>query len=213
MNELTRYPERGGDRRLLDEILDEGVVAVLSTVVDGLPWSIPMSYVRVDDQLVLHGSTGAGALRRVAAGAPATLTVTHLDALVVADTAFDHSMNYRSAVIRGNLSTDSANAEELLERFIDKILPGRSAEVRSNSRKELAATLVLTLPIADDNWIAKSRTGGASSREGGWSGVLPLRKGYEGVEPSPGQTAAVPESVRAAVRGAPDRPEVLTTCR
>ncbi|WP_019203831.1 pyridoxamine 5'-phosphate oxidase family protein [Tsukamurella sp. 1534] len=201
MEQLTRYPDRGGDRRLLDEILDEGVVAVLSTVVDGLPWSIPIAYVRAGDLVILHGSTGAGALRHVAAGAPATLTVTHLDGLVVADTAFDHSMNYRSAVLRGPLRVETADAGELLDRFVDALLPGRSAEVRANSRKELAATAVLTLRITDENWIAKARTGGASSSEGGWSGVLPLRKGYARVEPSPGQDLPVPASVLAAVSG------------
>lgn len=199
MDKLTRYPQRGGDRRLLDEILDEGVVAVLSTVADGRPWSVPIAYARLDDRIVLHGSTGAGALRHVTAGAPATLTVTHVDALIVADTAFDHSMNYRSAVLRGELTPESVDAAELLEAFTDKLLPGRSAELRANSRKELAATTVLTFPINEDNWIAKARTGGASSSEGGWSGVLPVRKGYVRIEPTPGQDHPVPASVRAAL--------------
>ncbi|KXO94759.1 pyridoxamine 5'-phosphate oxidase [Tsukamurella pulmonis] len=200
MDTLTRYPDRGGDRRLLDEVLDEGVVAVLSTVRDGLPWSIPIAYARIGERIVLHGSTGAGALRHVAAGAPVTLTITHLDALVVADTAFDHSMNYRSAVLRGVLESVSADAEELLDAFVDALLPGRSTELRRNTRKELAATVVLTLPIVADNWIVKARNGGASSSEGGWSGVLPLRTGYARVEPSPGQDLPVPASVRAALR-------------
>lgn len=199
MDKLTRYPQRGGDRRLLDEVLDEGLVAVLSTVTDGLPWSVPIAYARIGDRVVLHGSTGAGALRHVAAGAPVTLTVTHLDALVVADTAFDHSMNYRSAVLRGTLATERMDAEALLAAFTDHVLPGRSAELRPNARKELAATAVLTLAITPDNWIAKARTGGASASEGGWSGVLPLRKGYAGFEPTPGQDRPVPASVRAAV--------------
>ncbi|MGX9295739.1 pyridoxamine 5'-phosphate oxidase family protein [Tsukamurella paurometabola] len=201
MDQLTRYPQRGGDRRLLDEILDEGVVAVLSTVADGLPWSIPIAYARVGERIVLHGSTGAGALRHVAAGAPATVTVTHLDALVVADTAFDHSMNYRSAVLRGVLEPVTVDGTELLDAFTDALLPGRSGELRAHTRKELAATTVLTLPITEDNWIAKARTGGASSSEGGWSGVLPLRKGYARIEPTPGQDLPVPASVRAAVDG------------
>lgn len=203
METLTRYPDRGGDRALLDDVLDDGLVAVLSTVVDGLPWSVPIAYVRVDDRIVLHGSTGAGALRRVAAGAPATLTVTHVDGLVVADTAFDHSMNYRSAVVRGNLATESADAAELLDRFVDGLLPGRSAELRANNRKELAATLVLTLPITADNWIAKHRTGGASASEGGWSGVLPVRTGYTAIEPSPGADGEVPASVLTAFASSP----------
>ncbi|WP_231702909.1 pyridoxamine 5'-phosphate oxidase family protein [Tsukamurella asaccharolytica] len=198
MDTLTRYPERGGDRRLLDEILDEGMVAVLSTIADGLPWSVPIAYARLGDRIVVHGSTGAGALRHVAAGAPATLTVTHLDALVVADTAFGHSMNYRSAVLRGALTAE-VDGTDLLDSFIDKILPGRSAEIRTNTRKELAATTVLTFPITADNWIAKARTGGAPSTEGGWSGVLPLRKGYARIEPTPGRETPVPASVRAAV--------------
>lgn len=212
MDKLTRYPERGGDRRLLDEILDEGMVAVLSTVADGLPWSIPIAYARAGDRIVVHGSTGAGALRHVAAGAPVTLTVTHVDALVVADTAFDHSMNYRSAVLRGTLDRVSAGAEELLDAFLDALLPGRSAEVRANSRKELAATAVLALPITADNWVVKSRSGGAASTEGGWSGVLPLRTGYARIEPTPGLDLPVPDSVRAALRArAPEEHSIASS--
>lgn len=132
--------------------------------------------------------------------------MTHADALIVADTAFDHSMNYRSAVLRGALTPESIDGAKLLDAFTDKLLPGRSAELRPNSRKELAATTVLTFPITEDNWITKARTGGASSSEGGWSGVLPLRKGYARIEPTPGQDHPVPASVRAALDTSEDGP-------
>ena len=101
LNALTRKPDRAGDRAMLDALLDEVKVGTLSTVVDGLPWSVPMLFARDGDAILLHGSTGAGALRDVAAGAPVTFTVFAMDGLVVADSLFDHSANYRSAVVRG----------------------------------------------------------------------------------------------------------------
>lgn len=87
----------------LDAVLDAGLVGTLSTVVDGAPWVVPLLYARDGDRILLHGSTGAGALRHVADGAPAALSVVHLDGIVVAHTTFDSSANYRSAVVYGTL--------------------------------------------------------------------------------------------------------------
>ena len=89
LDELNRYRSRGADRDVLDALLDEVKVGVLSTVVDGLPWSVPMLFARVGDRILLHGSTGAGALRQVATGAPATFTVFALDGLAVDDVLSD----------------------------------------------------------------------------------------------------------------------------
>ncbi len=137
---LTRKPDRAADRELLDALLDETKVGTLSTVVDGLPWSVPMLFARDGDSILLHGSTGAGALRHVAAGAPVTFTVFALDGLVVADTLFDHSANYRSVVVRGVLEV-ADDAQLALEVLSDKLIPGRVAEVRPTASITTSAPL------------------------------------------------------------------------
>ena len=193
---LTRKPDRAADRELLDALLDETKVGTLSTVVDGLPWSVPMLFARDGDSILLHGSTGAGALRHVAAGAPVTFTVFALDGLVVADTLFDHSANYRSAVVRGVLEV-ADDAQVALEVLSDKLIPGRVAEVRPTTRKELAATVALRLPIVDGQWIAKARTGGPGGESADWTGVVPVRTVYDAPVTYSGDVP--PDSVRALV--------------
>jgi uncharacterized protein len=202
LSALTRKPERAGDRALLDEVLDEAQVGVLSTVTDdGLPWSVPMLAARDGDRLLVHGSSGAGALRHVAAGAPVTFTAFVVDGLVVADTLFDHSVNYRSAVVRGTLEPVIADdARRALDVFSDAILPGRSAEVRDHTRKELSATAILALPIADGGWLVKARAGGPGSADdtAGWTGHIPTRLVYD--EPVTERDGELPESVAALYR-------------
>lgn len=197
LSELTRKPERGGDRALLDAVLDETHVGVLSTVTgDGMPWSVPMLTARDGDRLIIHGSSGAGAVRRVAAGTPATFTAFVVDGLVVADTLFDHSVNYRSVVIRGTLTaiTEPEDAARALDALSDAILPGRSEEMRAHTRKELAATTVLALPIVDGHWLAKTRAGGPGPGGDGWTGHIPMHTAYGApITENPGE---VPESVR-----------------
>lgn len=178
---LTRKPDRGtSDRAALDALLDEVLAGTLSTVVDGRPWVVPMLFARDGDRILLHGSTGAGALRRVAAGAPAVLAVMALDGLVVAHTTFDSSANYRSAVVHGELTDltgdDRAAALDLIS---ERLVPGRTAEVRPSTAKERAATLAMALPITDGRWVLKARSGGPSVPDedpaGAWCGVVPLR--------------------------------------
>src|SRR6478609_11810590 len=149
MTELNRFPEQGvTDRAALDALLDSQWAGVLSCVVDGEPLAVPMLYARDGDRVLLHGSTGAGALRRVAGGAPAVLTVFALDALVVAPTTFESSVNYRSATVRGPLlALPDDERTAALDRFSEALVPGRTGEVRPSTRKELAATLALALPI------------------------------------------------------------------
>ena len=203
MDQLHRLPEQGvTDRTALDALLDSQWVGVLSCVADGAPLAVPMLYVRDGDRLLLHGSTGAGALRRVATGAPAVLTVFALDALVVAPTTFESSVNYRSATVRGRL-TPVDDHPAALDLFSDVLLPGRTEEVRAPNRKELAATLVLSLPIVDgswllkvaDDWPATPETAGADPSV--WSGLVPGR--WVADPPVPAPWAAdlpVPPSVR-----------------
>ncbi len=194
LDALTRKPARATDRAALDELLDEAKVGTLSTVVDGLPWSVPMLFARDGDDILLHGSTGAGALRHVAAGAPVTFTVFVMDGLVIADTLFDHSANYRSAVVRGVLEQVD-DARSVLEVLSDKLIPGRVAEVRETTRKELAATVALRLPIVDGQWIAKARTGSPGIESEEWTGVVPMRTVYDEPVTYSGETP--PDSVRA----------------
>lgn len=195
---LTRKPDRGAGRAELDDVLDTAQVGVLSTVLDGWPWSIPMLFARVGDDLLFHGSSGAGALRQVAAGAPITFTVFTIDGLVVAPTLFDHSANYRSAVIRGHATPVTAgDADAALLALSDKLIPGRVAETPANTKKEIAATVMLRLPIVEGSWLVKARTGGPGIDTDVWTGVVPMRTVYD--EPVTYTGADVPASVRRLV--------------
>ncbi|WP_043809449.1 pyridoxamine 5'-phosphate oxidase family protein [Rhodococcus triatomae] len=195
---IRRMPERSrSDRAGLDAVLDAAVVGTLATVVDGQPWAVPMLYARIGDRILLHGSTGAGALRHVAAGAPATLCVSILDGIVLADNLFDSSANYRSAVVRGHLTTvDRTEADGALTALSDAVIPGRSAEVRPSTRKELAATLTIALPIDDGQWTVKVRDGPPSEGDANprvWAGVVPIGAVAGTPERAPWVDADVPE--------------------
>lgn len=198
---LTRKPDRGTDERAaLDALLDSVPVGVLSTVVDGMPWSVPLLIARDGDRVLVHGSTGAGALRHLLRGAPLTLTVFALDGLVVAETAFDSSANYRSAVLRGTATEVGADeAWGALERLTDRLLPGRTSEVRPSTNKEMRATTCLALPIEEGSWLLKARTGGTDAPQDPdvWTGVVPIRMVAGEPEPTPGVSAPVPASVQA----------------
>ncbi len=192
-----RYPDRARtERAQLDAVLDAAPMGTLATVVDGMPWAVPMLYARDGDRILLHGSTGAGALRQVAAGAPAVLCVAMLDGIVVADTLFDSSANYRSAVVQGNLVTleedDSADA---LSALSDVLIPGRSVEVRGHRRKELAATLTLALPISPGQWTVKVRDappGEPTEPGNAWAGVVPMRSVAGAPVPAPWVASGTP---------------------
>ena len=205
LDDLTRKKERRAtDRAALDRLLDEVLVGTLATVsTDGRPWAVPMLLARDGDRILLHGSTGAGALRHVADGAEAVLEVHAVDALVLASSMFDHSANYRSAVVRGSLVTLTGDqARTALDRVSDGLLPGRRAEVREMLEKELAATVALALDLTDDNWILKVRSGGTGEDacdvpDGTWTGVVPLHTVAGEPEPTPGVAEAAPPSVVA----------------
>lgn len=177
---IGRLAERSRDSRTdLDSVLDACAFGTLATVVDGNPWAVPMLYARVGDRILLHGSTGAGALRHVAAGAPASLCVTLLDGIVVADNLFDSSANYRSAVVHGRLTPlGPEEAASALVELSDALIPRRSTEVRPSTRKELAATLTIALPIEPGRWTVKVRAAPPSEGDADpqvWAGVVPMR--------------------------------------
>ena len=178
---VRRLPERGRyDREAIDTVLDAGLVAHLGFVVDAQPFVIPTLHARVGDDVFVHGSAASRTLRVLAGGFPACLTVTLLDGIVLARSVFEHSMNYRSVVVLGTATPVVEPEEKLatLEAFTEKLLPGRWAEARHPTAKELRATSVLRLPL--DEASAKIRAGGPDDADTPdaeldvWAGHLPL---------------------------------------
>ena len=178
---LRRLPNRGVyDRASIHSILDEGLICHVGFVVDGQPYVIPTIHVRVGEQLFFHGSPASRMLRALEQGVEVCVTVTLLDGLVLARSAFHHSMNYRSAVVFGTAMPVESSEEKLrvLRALSDHLIKGRWQEVRSPSPSELKGTLVLSLPI--DEASAKVRAGPPVDDEDDyglpvWAGVLPLK--------------------------------------
>ncbi|HTM32501.1 MAG TPA: pyridoxamine 5'-phosphate oxidase family protein [Vicinamibacterales bacterium] len=179
--ELRRYPVRGlFDRAAVYRILDEGFVCHVAFAVEGQPYAIPTAYARVGDTIFLHGSAASRMLRSLSAGLNVCVTVTLVDGLVLARSAFHHSMNYRSVVVLGRARLVTAAEEKVnaLRAFTNHIVPGRWDELRPVTDQELAATSVLALPIEEAS--AKVRTGPPKDDEEDlswpvWAGVVPLR--------------------------------------
>ena len=177
---VRRVPERGSyDRAAAHAILDEGMVAHVGMATADGPVVIPMLYGRDGDRLLLHGSAASRLIRGAAKGAGLCVTVTLVDGLVLARSAFHHSMNYRSVVVFGRAVAvdDLADRRAALDRLVDHILPGRSDDVRPPDERELRATLVLSLPL--DECSVKVRTGGPEDEPRDmdlpvWAGVVPL---------------------------------------
>ena len=206
MSQIRRHPERAlTDRDQLDAILDAGWVGTLAAATEGSPLVVPLLYARVGDAIVLHGSTGAGTLRAAASG-EVTFCVTLLDGFVYAASLFNASANYRSAVVTGPVEQLSGPpAEDALLALAEHLMPGRAAEVRALTAKELAATTVLRLPIRDGSWAAKARSGPPSSDADDdpqvWTGVLPLRTGFDAPTATGGGGIPLPESIRRRLSG------------
>ncbi|MEO7674632.1 MAG: pyridoxamine 5'-phosphate oxidase family protein [Pyrinomonadaceae bacterium] len=177
---LRRLPKRGAfDRETIYPILDEALICHVGFALDGQPYVIPTGFARIGDDLYIHGSSASRMLRNLAEGVDVCVTVTLLDGLVLARSAFHHSMNYRSVVILGKaeLVTDPDEKNKALEAFTEHIIPGRWANVRWPSELELKATSVLKLPI--DEASAKIRFGDPVDDDQDyamnvWAGILPL---------------------------------------
>lgn len=178
---LKRLPKRGVyDRELVYGILDEGFICHVSFVVEGQPFVIPTGYARVDDQLYIHGSQVSRMLRTLSKGIDACVGVTLVDGLVLARSAFHHSVNYRSVVIFGRAAMVDEKAAKLaaLFAFSEHVIPGRWNDVREPTEQELKATTVLSLPLVEVS--AKVRSGPPIDDDEDyaldvWAGVLPLR--------------------------------------
>lgn len=149
---MRRIPEKAVvDREVLHAVLDAGLVAHVAVTDDeGRPYVVPVAYARDGDRVLFHGSTGSRLFRRLADGEPTCLTVTLLDGLVLARSAFESSMHYRSAMVLGTATTvEGEDADRALRVISDHLLPGRWDDIRPPSRKELAATLVLALSLEE----------------------------------------------------------------
>jgi nitroimidazol reductase NimA-like FMN-containing flavoprotein (pyridoxamine 5'-phosphate oxidase superfamily) len=177
---LRRLPQRASyDRGVIDAILDEALMCHLGFVHHGHPFVIPTLHARVGDRVYVHGSAASRTLRALAAGVEACVTVTLVDGLVLARSAFHHSVNYRSVVMLGRATPVGEPREKrrALEAFTEQLVPGRWADVRPPSDKELRATVVLAMPI--DEASAKVRTGPPLDDDEDyerevWAGVIPL---------------------------------------
>ncbi|MGW1433410.1 pyridoxamine 5'-phosphate oxidase family protein [Streptomyces sp. NPDC002431] len=204
----TRARERAAyDRETVHAILDEAYVCHLGFVRDGAPVVLPTLFGRVGDRLYVHGSTGSRPLReagRTDPGLPVCLTVTHVDGLVLARSAFHHSINYRSVVVHGIARevTDPEERRIALDAIVDQVVPGRSADARPADAKELAATAVIRLDLREVS--AKIRTGGPNDEDRDlalphWAGVVPLARGYAAPIPSEDldPAVAVPDYINA----------------
>jgi hypothetical protein len=178
--QVRRLPKRGAyDRATVYRILDEGLVCHMGFIAEGKPVVIPTGYGRQGDTLYFHGSTASRMFRALGKGADVCVTVTLVDGLVLARSAFHHSMNYRSVVIFGKAAVveEPAEKRDALRAFTEHVAPGRWQEIRQPSEKELQATTVVALPLQEVS--AKLRTGPPIDDEEDyalpvWAGVLPL---------------------------------------
>jgi len=196
--QVKRLPKRGRyDEETVFQILDSAFVCHVGFVVDGQPFVIPTNYGRSGNTLYLHGSSASRMLKTLSGGVPVCVTITHVDGLVLARSAFHHSVNYRSVVILGNaqLVEDRAAKMEALRIFTEHVMKGRWAEVRWPTEQELKATTVLALELEEVS--AKVRTGGPVDDEPDyslpvWAGVLPLETVAKTPLPDANRQADVP---------------------
>ncbi|MQA85031.1 MAG: pyridoxamine 5'-phosphate oxidase family protein [Streptosporangiales bacterium] len=206
--QVRRHSERARtDRQELYAVLDEGRVCHVGVVVDGHPLVMPTGYGRLGDTLYLHGSSANRSMQAAADGIGVCVTVTLLDGLVLARSVFNHSMNYRSAVIFGAARQIEEPAEKLaaLRVVTEHLAPGQWEAVRQPTRKELAATMALALPL--DEASVKVRSG--PPRDGDtpdaelpvWAGVLPIRQVIDEPIPAPDvpDDVDIPEHIRRLV--------------
>lgn len=188
---LKRLPQRGAfDRESINQILDEGFICHVGFAVDGQPFVIPTGYARAGDRLFIHGSQASRMLRTLGQGIEVCLTVTLIDGLVLARSAFHHSMNYRSVVVFGRAAVVDEREKKLaaLRALSEHMIPGRWDDVREPNEREFRLTTVLSLPL--DEASAKVRTGPPLDDEEDyelsvWAGVIPLRLVADAPIPDP----------------------------
>jgi nitroimidazol reductase NimA-like FMN-containing flavoprotein (pyridoxamine 5'-phosphate oxidase superfamily) len=195
---VRRLPERGVyDRETIDAIVDEALICHLAYVVDGEPRVIPTIHARAGDTLYVHGSNASRTLRTAKQGTPVAIEITLLDGLVLARSAFHHSMNYRSVIVYGRARevTEPDEKWEAQLALVEHVAHGRSADARMPSQRELDQTTILAVEI--DEASAKVRTGPPKDEEADlalpiWAGVLPFRTIPGEPEPDPHLPGDVP---------------------
>lgn len=203
---FKRLPERGThERAVIDAILDEATVCHVGIADVHGPVVIPTLFARDGDSIILHGSP-ASRLLRTATTQEVCVTVTLVDGLVLARSAFHHSMNYRSVVVFGTPSeiTDDAEKAAALDLLVEHLVPGRNPTLRPMHRNELKGTKVLRLPL--DTVSAKVRTGGPVDDEEDyelpiWAGVIPIRTTYGTPSTDPLSRVDVPVPAHALAFG------------
>lgn len=201
---VRRKPDRARyERQAIYDILDQGFVCHVAFIADKMPFVVPTNYVRVGDRLYLHGSPASRLMKILSSGAPFSLSVTLLDGIVFSPTAMGHSVNYRSVVVIGKAEIVEGHEAKLsaMRDFVEYVLRGRWATVRSPTEKESAATMVLAVPLVEAS--AKVRTGFAVDAEeeyagGAWAGVLPFKwtPGEPIRDPRGDASAPTPENIR-----------------
>ena len=195
---LRRLPERGSrDMALAHEIIDDARVCHVGFTLDDQPYVVPMALGRDDDTILLHGSVVSRLMTNLAEGLPCCVTVTHLDGLVLARSSFNSSMNYRSLMVFGKatLVSDEAEKNRGLDILVEHLAPGRLADLRSSTRKELNATTLLTLPL--ETFSIKSRSGPPGDAKADmdtpiWAGVIPLKLTTGEPAPAPDMAEHIP---------------------
>lgn len=195
------------DRDGLDDLLDSTPLATVALIRDGHPVAFPTGFARLGDDLVIHGSTGSPWMRVLGDGAQAAVSVTALDGVVVARSGFESSFHYRSATLFGTFELVSeADKNRCLETLTDTFIPGRVAELRASTGRELAASMAMRMAITGDNWSLKVSAGWPEDPEtdvaaGAWAGVVPLTVSYGTPQAAPDcdPGTPVPASVQAMI--------------
>lgn len=202
---VRRIPEKAvTERAALHAVLDAAYVAHVAVVTDGQPYVVAVGCARDDEALLMHGSTGSRLFRALADGAPTCATVTLLDGMVLARSAFESSMRYRGAMVLGTCTAlEGEDKDHALRVISDHLLPGRWEDIRSPSRKELAATSVLSLPLTEasvkisDGW---PEDADEDLERETWYGVVPLVESWAAPLPDPGNTQPLPAYLRTWTR-------------
>ncbi|MES2731917.1 MAG: pyridoxamine 5'-phosphate oxidase family protein [Bacteroidota bacterium] len=208
--QISRHSKRGSyDTAVIYPILDEGLVCHVSYQLNGQPFLIPTAYCRIADTIYLHGSVGSHFMRELAQGKQVCVAVTLMDGLVLARSAFQHSVNYRSVVLFGQSQevTDEAERWRVFEQVVEHIVPGRWADSRQPNASELTKTLLIAIPIEEAS--AKVRTGGVSPESTEdralpyWAGVIPLslQAGIPEQDLPVNEAVPMPAYVKAYKRG------------
>jgi nitroimidazol reductase NimA-like FMN-containing flavoprotein (pyridoxamine 5'-phosphate oxidase superfamily) len=207
-NQVKRHPERGQyDSTTIYPIVDEALICHVGFVQDNQPYVLPTLHARQGDTILLHGAKGSRLLRHVEAGGEVCIAITLLDGIVLARSAFSHSINYRSVVVfgRGEIIADDHDRLQALAAFTERLIPGRWADVRQPSGVELKQTSIVAVAIESAS--AKIRTGPPKDAEDDlalpvWAGVLPLYQTSGSPIAAPGLPAGieVPDNLRDYIR-------------